>query len=151
MIKIIAIGKKHESWIVDGIERYSKRLQGSWKLEWILLPHSALEGPAARQEESQRILQKLDERDRVVLLDETGSLWDSPALSRQIQDQLDVSTQLVLVIGGAYGVNEALQRRANQTWSLSRLVFPHQLVRLLVVEQLYRASCIASGHPYHHQ
>ncbi|HRC28434.1 MAG TPA: 23S rRNA (pseudouridine(1915)-N(3))-methyltransferase RlmH [Candidatus Saccharimonas sp.] len=151
MIKIIAIGKKHESWIVDGIERYSKRLQGSWKLEWVLLPHSALEGPAARQEESQRILQKLDERDRVVLLDETGSLWDSPALSRQIQDQLDVSTQLVLVIGGAYGVNEALQRRANQTWSLSRLVFPHQLVRLLVVEQLYRASCIASGHPYHHQ
>ena len=151
MIKIIAIGKKHESWIVDGVERYSKRLQGSWKLEWILLPHSALEGPAARQEESQRILQKLDERDRVVLLDETGSLWDSPALSRQIQDQLDVSTQLVLVIGGAYGVNEALQRRANQTWSLSRLVFPHQLVRLLVVEQLYRASCIASGHPYHHQ
>lgn len=151
MIKIIAIGKKHESWIVDGIERYSKRLQGSWKLEWILLPHSALEGPAARQEESQRILQKLDERDRVVLLDETGSLWDSPALSRQIQDQLDVSTQLVLVIGGAYGVNEALQRRANQTWSLSPLVFPHQLVRLLVVEQLYRASCIASGHPYHHQ
>ncbi len=151
MIKIIAIGKKHESWIVDGIERYSKRLQGSWKLEWVLLPHSALEGPAARQEESQRILQKLDERDRVVLLDETGSLWDSPALSRQIQDQLDVSTQLVLVIGGAYGVNEALQRRANQTWSLSPLVFPHQLVRLLVVEQLYRASCIASGHPYHHQ
>ena len=68
MIKIIAIGKKHESWIVDGIERYSKRLQGSWKLEWVLLPHSALEGPAARQEESQRILQKLDERDRVVLL-----------------------------------------------------------------------------------
>lgn len=151
MIKIIAIGKKHESWIVDGIERYSKRLQGPWKLEWVLLPHSALEGPAARQEESQRILQKLDERDRVVLLDETGSLWDSPALSRQIQDQLDVSTQLVLVIGGAYGVNEILQRRADQTWSLSRLVFPHQLVRLLVVEQLYRASCIASGHPYHHQ
>ena len=151
MIRIISVGKKHESWITAGLERYQKRLQKPWNVEWVLLPHSALEGSTARQEESERILSRLGTDDFVVLLDETGTLLDSPALSRLCEEVFVGSRPLVFVIGGAYGVDERLQMRADQAASLSRLVFPHQLVRLILVEQLYRAQSIASGGRYHHE
>ena len=150
MITVIAIGKKHEPWVADGIERYYKRLHAPWNLQWILLPHSALEGPAARQNESQAILNKLSPTDYVILLDEHGKALDSPAISAHLQQLFVNSQNVVLVIGGAYGVSDELMQRANFTWSLSPLVFPHQLVRLILTEQLYRAQEIAAGHPYHH-
>jgi len=151
MITILAIGKKHESWTAEGIERYSKRLQGPWKIDWILLPHSSSEGSRARQDESERILAKLTPQDAVVLLDERGILLDSPALSRRFEELMSSSRRIICIIGGAYGVNDALMARADITWSLSPLVFPHQLVRVILTEQLYRAQSIASGHPYHHE
>lgn len=151
MITVIAIGKKHESWILEGVERYSKRLQGPWKIDWVLLPHSALEGSRARQDESERILLKLSPRDAVILLDERGKELDSPALSAQFQTLLTSDRRIVCIIGGAYGVDAQLTARANLIWSLSPLVFPHQLVRLIFAEQLYRAQCIATNHPYHHE
>jgi len=150
MIRIVAIGKKHESWVAEGIQRYETRLQKPWNTEWVHLAHSSLEGLRARQEESERILSRLKDDDFVVLLDERGKLLDSPALSRALQAQLDMSRTIVCIIGGAYGVNETLQARADLVWSLSPLVFPHQLVRLVLMEQLYRAQEIAAGHPYHH-
>ena len=150
MITLVAIGKKHESWIVEGLERYSKRLQGPWKSEWCLFPHSASEGVMARQEESERILAMLKPDDVVILLDEKGKLLDSPTLSSRIEEYFMSGRRIVFVIGGAYGVDDRLMQRANLVWSLSPLVFPHQLVRILLVEQLYRAQSIAAGHPYHH-
>lgn len=114
------------------------------------LPHSALEGSRAREEESRAIFSRLDSQDTVILLDERGKLLDSPALSRMLSSYIESSRHIVLVIGGAYGVSEELQSRADLVWSLSPLVFPHQLVRLLLIEQLYRAQEIAAGHPYHH-
>lgn len=150
MITVVAIGRKHEPWVLDGIQRYSKRLQGPWKIEWVLLPHSAQNGLRARQEESERILYMLKDNDHVVLLDERGKLFDSPALSRALEDGLSYPGRTVFVIGGAYGVDDSLYARANLVWSLSPLVLPHQLVRLVLVEQIYRAQTIASGHPYHH-
>ncbi len=150
-IKVIAIGKKHESWITEGIDRYSKRLRTPWSLEWVLLPHSAREGIAARSEETERIMNKLNDRDYVMLLDERGKLLDSPTLSRHLEDAQQSARQIVLIIGGAYGVDEALTARADLVWSLSPLVFPHQLVRLILAEQLYRAQEIALGNPYHHE
>lgn len=149
-MRILAVGKRHESWVQDGIERYQKRLKKPWNVEWVLLPHSAREGTAARQEESERILSRVHEDDFVVLLDERGTNLSSPALSQTLQGTLERSQNVVLVIGGAYGVNEALQQRANYIWSLSKLVLPHQLVRLVVIEQLYRAQEIAANNPYHH-
>lgn len=151
MIRIFAIGKKHESWITDGLERYQKRLSKPWDIDWVLLPHSSLEGDKARQEESERLLARLGPDDFVVLLDERGKNLDSPALSRILQGQLDHSRTVVLVIGGAYGVNDRLTARADLVWSLSKLVFPHQLVRLILAEQLYRAQEISRGAPYHHE
>ena len=150
-IKIIAIGKKHEDWVASGISRYSERLRAPWNVEWILLPHSAREGVTARQEESRAILSRISDRDLVILLDERGRAYDSPALSQLLERSLASGHPVVLVIGGAYGVDDTLTSRADNIWSLSPLVFPHQLVRLILAEQLYRAQGIANGHPYHHE
>ncbi|MBM6621847.1 23S rRNA (pseudouridine(1915)-N(3))-methyltransferase RlmH [Arthrobacter sp. JSM 101049] len=149
-LRILAIGKKHESWVADGIERYGKRMKKPFDVSWQLLPHSSREGDAARTEESARILAKVSAQDYLVLLDERGTNIDSPALARTLQRPLDTSRTVVLVIGGAYGVDTPVHRRADFTWSLSKLVFPHQLVRLMLAEQLYRAQEIAGGRPYHH-
>lgn len=151
MITILAIGKKHEPWVAEGVLRYQQRLKAPWNIEWLLLPHSTLTGPTARHSESRAILHKLKPTSYVVLLDERGKMFDSPALSAQVQQLFVESKDVVLVIGGAYGVSDELLERANLVWSLSPLVFPHQLVRLVVAEQLYRAQQLAAGHPYHHQ
>lgn len=150
-VKILAIGKKHERWVEEGIERYQKRLQRPFDVSWVLLPHSAREGLAARQEESERILSRISADDYTVLLDERGKLLDSPAVSGVLLEPLERSRPVTVIIGGAYGVDETVHQRADMVWSLSPLVFPHQLVRLILTEQLYRAQEIARGNPYHHE
>lgn len=150
-LRILAVGKKHESWVAEGIERYQKRLKAPFLVEWVLIPHSSLDGDRARQEESERVLSRLDARAYVVLLDERGREVDSPTLSHLLGEQLDLSREIVLIIGGAYGVDDALRERADLVWSLSPLVFPHQLVRLMLIEQLYRAQQIVLGGQYHHE
>lgn len=150
-IRIIAVGKKHESWVLEGIGRYEKRLKKPFITEWVLLPHSARQELEARADESERILSRLGQDDYVVLLDERGKAVDSPALSKLLLGALETARPITIIIGGAYGVDETIHTRANFVWSLSPLVFPHQLVRLILAEQLYRAQEIASGGPYHHQ
>ncbi|HCR55828.1 TPA: 50S rRNA methyltransferase [Candidatus Saccharibacteria bacterium] len=151
MIRILAVGKKHDDWVLSGLERYEKRLKAPYNVEWVLLPHSSREGVEAREEESGRILKQIKPNDFVVLLDETGKQLTSPALSNLCEARFVLAEQLVFVIGGAYGVDNLLQQRANLVWSLSDLVFPHQLVRLILIEQLYRAQQIARGNGYHHE
>lgn len=150
MMRIICIGKKHESWVLDGIERYQMRLKKPFEIEWVLLPASAKNGPEARKTESETIAARLGSDSFVVLLDEVGASPSSPELAHQLEMQLNHSKPICFVIGGAYGVDEMLRRRADLVWSLSKLVFPHQLVRLLLTEQLYRAQEITAGRPYHH-
>ena len=150
-IKILAIGRRHEPWVAEGIERYQRRLRAPYIAEWVLLPHSSLEGDRARQEESERILSRLTPSDVVILLDERGKLFDSPGLSKLLSSPLHASQTVVIVIGGAYGVNQSVHQRAHSIWSLSPLVFPHQLVRLILTEQLYRAQQIELGGSYHHE
>jgi 23S rRNA (pseudouridine1915-N3)-methyltransferase len=150
-IRVLAIGKKHESWIIDGVERYEKRLKRPFDVAWVFLPHSAREGTSARVEESERILSRLSPTDFVILLDERGKNINSAALSKLLLAPLEVSRSVTIVIGGAYGVDATVHARADFVWSLSLLVFPHQLVRLVLIEQLYRAQEIAAGRPYHHE
>jgi 23S rRNA (pseudouridine1915-N3)-methyltransferase len=149
-IRILAVGKKHESWVAEGIERYEKRLKKPFLCDWVFLPHSARDGLVARQDESERLLLRLTDNEHVILLDERGKLLDCPALSRLVLAPLESSINLTIIIGGAYGVDDSIHQRANVVWSLSPLVFPHQLVRLILIEQLYRAQEIAAGNPYHH-
>ena len=150
MISVITVGKKHEPWIQPGLERYETRLRRPYDVKWILLPHSSADGMRARQEESEGIFSRLTSSDFVVLLDEIGKNYSSPEISELLEQQFIHSRNVVIIIGGAYGVSEELQHRADKIWSLSKLVFPHQLVRLMLLEQLYRSQSIASGSGYHH-
>lgn len=150
MITIIAVGKRHEPWLVPGIARYEQRLRGNWQIHWKHLPSSKRSGNTARQDESLQIMRHIKPTDYVVLLDERGTIFDSPTLAELVQQQLLVAKSIIFVIGGAYGVDNTITQRANTVWSLSKLVFPHQLIRLLLIEQLYRCQQITNKHPYHH-
>jgi 23S rRNA (pseudouridine1915-N3)-methyltransferase len=150
-LHILAIGKKHESWVSEGIIRYQKRLKVPFIAEWVLVAHSSLTGLAARQDESERILTRLTTYDYIILLDERGKTLDSPTFAQLVKKKLDHSQKVLIIIGGAFGVTDELRIRADLIWSLSPLVFPHQLVRLVLTEQLYRAQQITLGGSYHHE
>ena len=149
-MKIITVGKKPPRWLAEPLDDYSRRLQAVWRPEWVLIHHSPQNSPeTAKNAESEQILARIKPDDYVILLDETGQLLSSPELAAKLETQAGRS--VVCIIGGAYGVNQAVKQRANLIWSLSKLVFPHQIVRLILIEQLYRAQCIINHHPYHHQ
>lgn len=150
-VTVLAVGKKHEDWVLQGIERYQSRLRAPFDIKWELIPHSSFDADRARQEESERILNRLPADAFVVLLDERGRNITSPTLSELLDTQLTAGKKVYVAIGGAYGVTAELHARAQFVWSLSLLVFPHQLVRLMLVEQLYRAQQIRSGGSYHHE
>lgn len=150
MIRVLAVGKKHELWVNEGIERYEKRLKAPWNVSWELLPHSRFDADRARQDESEALLRRIGPDDFVILLDERGKSYDSPAFSALLSDTFTTGKKAVLIIGGAFGVNDALRSRANQVLTISPFVLPHQLVRLVLIEQLYRAQEIATGGKYHH-
>ena len=150
-LHILAVGKKHESWIVEGIKRYQNRLKAPFLPEWILLAHSPFDGFKARQDESERIFLRATAYDFIILLDERGKSFDSPTVANVLEARLDHSQKVLIIIGGAFGVTDELRNKAAIVWSLSPLVFPHQLVRLMLTEQLYRAQQIVVGGSYHHE
>ena len=145
MIKIIAVGKKHDADLVVAISSYEKRLKQPFSVSWVILPNSSKSTNEARQDESETILKRLDANDYVLLLDERGVMITSEVFSSELQNQ-----NVVIIIGGAFGVDDNLRRRADKVVALSGMVFPHQLVRLILIEQIYRAQAIVTGHPYHH-
>lgn len=102
------------------------------------------------QKESELIKARINKQ-TTILLDERGQQVDNEQLSQQLSKLHYSSDHLVFIIGGAYGVSEELRSICSFVWSLSRLVFPHQLVRLLLIEQIYRSQTIVDGQPYHHQ
>ncbi len=141
MIKIIAGGKKHASWLAEACAEYEKRLRKPFVLEWQFVDEERLPERVAR----------LKPDDFMILLDENGQILSSPELAKTLQNPLENGRDVVLVIGGAFGhFPSEMVERANLVWSLSKLVFPHQVCRLIVSEQIYRAQEIALGHPYHH-
>lgn len=150
-VVIISVGKKHDAQMADAINEYCERVGRVVSLSWEFIAPSGFDEPKARRQESLAISAKLKPNDVVWLLDERGKQLTSPALAAQINVlQYQGVQRLVFIIGGAYGVDDELRKRANVLWSLSELVFPHQLVRLMLVEQLYRATEINRGSGYHH-
>jgi 23S rRNA (pseudouridine1915-N3)-methyltransferase len=115
------------------------------------MAHSTFDGLRARQDESERILSRLSAYDFIVLLDERGKEFDSPTIAKVLEEQLDQSHKVLIIIGGAFGVTDELRQKVDLVWSLSPLVFPHQLVRLILIEQLYRGQQITLGGSYHHE
>lgn len=150
-IRIISIGKKPTAWLKQGLEDYQKRLQRPFNVEWCIFPGSPHKGSKSRQDEAKSTIGLLNSDDYVILLDESGTSIDSVKLSRLMESQFNTSKNVVFIIGGSYGVDENIFRRADFVWSLSKLVFPHQMVRLLLVEQIYRSQEISKNNPYHHQ
>lgn len=150
-VTLLSVGKKHADYAAAGIELFSGRLQRYCTLAWQLIPPVPIQGPSAVQEESRGILRALHDEDFVILLDETGSELSSPDFARVIErQQVQGGKRIVIIIGGAYGVTGDVKYRADLTMSLGPMVMPHQLVRLVLAEQLYRAFTIIKGEPYHH-
>ena len=147
MIKILAVGKKVDRNLVDAINDYQKRLRPPFNVNWVCVTYSAKDGLEARQNESEALLKHVSDRDYVILLDERGKQMTNVELT----NELTTHDNVVIVIGGAYGVDDSLRQRANLVLSLSKLVFPHQLVRLILIEQIYRSQAIYNGLPYHHE
>jgi 23S rRNA (pseudouridine1915-N3)-methyltransferase len=152
-LAILSVGKAHESYIKEGVELFTKRIGHYYPIDWQLITPSKLTEPIQiKKAEAANILKSITATDVLVLLDETGKMLSSPGLSKLIQQKANQSAQrVVFLIGGAYGVEDEIKKRANFTWSLSELVFPHMLVRLLLAEQIYRACSILANEKYHHE
>ena len=150
------IGKAHDSYVKEGVEMFTKRIGNYYPVEWniIAMPKNAasLSEIDLKKKEGEIILNALGKDDYLILLEETGKQMPSEAVANMIQSRANESVKnVIFLIGGAYGVSEAIMHRANLKWSLSQLVFPHQLVRLILAEQIYRACSILRNEKYHHQ
>lgn len=152
MIKVIAIGRIKEKSMLEMIGEFTKRMKPIHQLEMIELANSNKpenEVSSIIEDESQRILDKLSPKDYVVLLDLKGKDLSSPQMSELVMAKLDQSVPIIFIIGGSHGVSQELRERSNYLWRLSNLTMPHQFVRVLLVEQIYRMFMIRNKHPYH--
>jgi 23S rRNA (pseudouridine1915-N3)-methyltransferase len=155
-ISLWAIGKNHEPYIKEGTEEFTKRISRYFSIDWNIIPvpknAAMLSEMDLKKREAEAILQWLRPEDFLVALDERGKQLTSEGLASLIQTRTNESTKnLVFLIGGAFGLDKQILSRANFTWSLSQLTFPHQLVRLILTEQVYRACTILRNEKYHHK
>jgi 23S rRNA (pseudouridine1915-N3)-methyltransferase len=144
---IISVGKEKDELTHDVLKHYEVRILRYLPIEWLYIPHDS-----TKEKEGEKILSHLKKEDYVVLLDEKGRDIKSEALAELIENRMvDSVRRMVFVIGGAYGASTPLFERANYVWKLSSLVFPHILVRVILLEQIYRALSILKGEKYHHE
>lgn len=154
-IEIWSVGKPNESFIEEGLQYYFQKIKPYNTIDISILQvskkNATTDPERGKLQEEELILKKLAPHHYLILLDERGKQLDSIQWSKQFQQLMNQGTKtLVLLIGGAYGVSENVKKAAKQTWSLSALVFPHQLVRLILAEQVYRTLSILNNSPYHH-
>lgn len=155
-ILTLCIGKTDEKPLEELILKYEKRLPTHWNYARIEIPdlknRKILSESQQKEKEAELILSKIQPTDYVILLDEKGKQYSSTAFANEIQLLMNQSVkQIVLVIGGPYGFADEVYKRANKKLSLSEMTFTHQMIRLFLVEQLYRAFAILQGKPYHHE
>ncbi len=149
-IQIISVGARPKPETASFIHDFLKRLPKHVRINWTFIAHGAGDPDISKRQESESILRKVTKPQQyVILLDENGAQVSSPELAKIVFS--DAQREIVFVIGGAYGVTQTIRDRADMVWSLGKLVYPHQLVRVILAEQLYRAYCISIGHPYHHE
>ncbi len=151
-IHLLAIGTRMPRWVNAGFDDYARRLPPEWGFSLKEIPaakrHS--DGPGrSKAEEGRRLLEALPKDGQLVALDERGNIWGTEELAARTGEWLRAGRDVALMIGGPDGLAVSCLQRAEEVWSLSRLTFPHALVRVIVAEQLYRAATILRGHPYH--
>ena len=156
-IKVVTVGKLKEKYLKDGIAEYLKRISRFAKLEMIELADEKTPDRASESEnqkilgiEGQRILSKVGDRDFVIVLAIEGRTFSSEEFSKQLEEaSIKGFSTLTFIIGGSLGLSSSVKNRANLSVSFGRLTLPHQLMRLVLVEQIYRAFTIQQGSPYH--
>ena len=151
MIKIIAVGKIKEKYLTDGINEYLKRMQAFDKVTLIEVKEVNIKTPQENiQKEGLNLLEQISDKDYVVTLEIGGTQLDSIALANKIIDLYNhQATSIAFVIGGSNGLSQDVIKRSNYHLSFSALTFPHQLMRLILCEQLYRAFTIINHQEYH--
>ena len=154
-IQFWTVGKAHESYVKEGVEIFTKRISNYYPVQWNILPMpknaGLMEENDLKTKEGEMILTMLKKEDYLVVLDERGKQLNSEGIAAFLQLRANESEKnIVFLIGDAYDVSNNIYQRANYTWSLSQLVFPHQLVRLILAEQIYRACSILRNEKYHH-
>ena len=150
-ITFICTGKTSEKYVSEGMGIYLDRLKHYCKFSLIEIEAGKGNEAEIRKKEAASLLKRVGEKDFLVLLDEKGKELTSPGFAELMQHHQNISTKnIFFVIGGAYGFSEEIYKRANLKVALSKMTFPHQLVRILFLEQLYRAFTILKGEKYHH-
>jgi 23S rRNA (pseudouridine1915-N3)-methyltransferase len=154
-IQLWSIGKEHEAYVKPGVDDFTKRISRYYPVEWKIIgpPKNAgaLSPSDLKKKEAEILLEALTKEDYLVALDERGRQMGSEGLAQFIQLRANDSMKnLIFLIGGIYGLDETVLKKAHHRWSLSQLTLPHQLVRLLLTEQVYRACTILRNEKYHH-
>lgn len=154
-ITIIVVGKTQSKDLIALMTEYQKRLRRYIQVDWLELPDYKNRGKVSANElkkiEGKSILSKLNNDDELILFDEKGKEMTSVQLSSFFKKKMNSGLRnLVFVVGGAYGFSEELYVRANSKLAISKLTFPHQLIRVFILEQVYRSYTIINGEPYHH-
>jgi 23S rRNA (pseudouridine1915-N3)-methyltransferase len=155
-ITLLVVGKTEDKYLIEGIEKYLNRLKHYIGFNLLVIPEikntKNLSESQQKSKEGELIHKQISNLDTVILMDEKGKKYTSIAFSNYLNKQMIGSVQhLVFVIGGPYGFDDSVYKRANGSMSLSDMTFSHQMVRLFFVEQLYRAFSILKGEPYHHE
>ena len=154
-IKIIAIGKTDAGFVRDGLEEYLGRLKRYIRLEWKEIPDikrsAKFTEDLVKEKEADLILKEVTPKTCLILLDEGGKTFSSEAFAQYLERTLVAEPDIVMVIGGAYGFSKSVYQRAQTKLSLSKMTFSHQMVRVFLAEQVYRAFTILRGEPYHHR
>lgn len=151
-LRLIAVGARSPEWVSNGFNDYVRRVPGPGRLELLEIPAADRKGwPITRilADEGTRILARVAPADHVVALDVDGRTCSTEKLAQKLNDWRMQGNDVNFLVGGADGLHESCLNRANETMSLSALTFPHQLVRIILAEQLYRAWTMLHGHPYH--
>ena len=152
-IRLLAVGDRQPSWVDDATGVYTARFPREWKFRLDTIPTVRRQrndkSRQAMEAEGEQILARLDRSELVVLLDEQGRQLYSRGLAAKLGDWQNDGRDVCFVIGGPDGVSDTCRQRADFTWSLSQLTLPHGLARVLLMEQLYRAHALQTGHPYH--
>ncbi|MDR1090936.1 MAG: 23S rRNA (pseudouridine(1915)-N(3))-methyltransferase RlmH [Prevotella sp.] len=155
-ITLLVIGKTDTGYFIDAVDEYRKRLEHYIPFEMQVIPDikntKNLTIEQQKEKEGELILKSLQSGDYIVLLDEKGKEYTSAQFAGYIEKKThSVSKRLVFIIGGPYGFSQAVYDKTNEKLTLSRMTFSHQMVRLIFVEQLYRAMTILNNEPYHHE
>ena len=154
-IHLIAVGKKMPEWINSGYAEFSKRMPPEMQINLIEITPSVRNKSTSTEknikEEGERIQSAIPANSRLIVLDEKGKNFSSINLSKKMESWLPMGQDISIVIGGADGIDPLIKQQADETLSLSSFTLPHALVRVVIAEQLYRASSILQGHPYHRE